>query len=350
MGCSSRRFSLYYGESSSWFAKVRLLGSGSAWKSDYDRASIAFLFITLVVLIASCLSVAVVKKPSPVARKTVVWFMPSVVFAIIVCLWNAVDLILIQECARVEQLYIIVDSILSSFYVLEFACLLAAIYTFVIPSTRLGGSAMLGGKRSMSPMLGGHLAFCGLLIIFWMVGISLGLALDVQIVKGVGGDGEGVFKALLRTSFTYDLLYLLGSIEVIVLSASFFTTCTGRTKQIAVLFLFGVSVPLFIDSLWSTVFGGISNFNYNDGLTRQVLFARKMFYYICTMAIFASFAFVLNRSQPDDDAQTGSFQPAVDQQNAPRVAGGLEPGWDRSSTRDHSQDPIYNGSEIRHEV
>ncbi|KAI4193900.1 MAG: hypothetical protein LQ350_008097 [Teloschistes chrysophthalmus] len=312
MACSGR-FSFSYGESSSWFSKVRL-GRGSEWRSGYDRATIAFLFITLIVLIASCLWAAVVRKPSPVARKTVVWFMPSVISAIIVYLWTAIDVILVEECARVEQLYFIFDTILSSFKVLAFAFLLAAIYTFVIPFTRFGGSALLRGRRSMSPMLAGHLGFCGLLIIFWLVLVSLQFALDVQIVKDGGGVSEGIYEAFMKTNFTYDLLYLLGSVEVIVLSASFFTTCSGRNKPMAVLFVFGVSVPLFIFSLWSIVIDGIITFEYFNGLTRQVLFARNMFYYICTMAIFASFAFVMTRFQLDDDeAQTDSLQPTVGQ-------------------------------------
>ncbi|KAI4099052.1 MAG: hypothetical protein L6R37_006157 [Teloschistes peruensis] len=348
MLCSSR-YRFFDHDSASWFTNVRIPG-GSDWKSDYDRANIAFVFITLIVLIASCLWAAVVKKPSPAARKTFVWFMPAIVFAIIVYIWTAIGVIIIEECALVEQLYYIFDSILGSFQILEFAFLLAAIYIFVIPFTRFSGSAVLGSRSSMSPMLAGHLAFCGLLIIFWLVIFSLQLALVVQGVKDVGGDSEGIYKAFVRTNFTFDLLYLLGSIEVIVLSASFFTTCTGRNKQIAALFLFGVSVPLFILYLWIIVINGITTFDYYFGLTPQVLFAHNLFVQICTMAIFASFAFVMTRFQLDDEAQTDSFQPTVVQQHAPRVAGGLEPGWDRSSTRDHSQDPIYNGPELRHDV
>lgn len=91
---------------------------------------------------------------------------------------------------------------------------------------------------------------------------------------------------------------------------------------------------------------GISAFDYNEGLNRQVLFARNMFYYICTIAIFVSMAFVITRLEIDDEAQTGDFPPAVVERSTPRVAGGLEPGLDKASTRDHSQDPIYNGPEM----
>ncbi|KAL8663681.1 MAG: hypothetical protein Q9202_003627 [Teloschistes flavicans] len=357
------RFGFY--DSSSWFAKICLQG-GSEWKSDYDRATIAFVFITLIALVVSCIWAVVVRKRSPVARKTLVWFIPAVVFAIVsvtsfdLCLrlkkliptlkssaylWTAIDVILIEDNAHVEQLYLIFNSILSSFQLLMFASLLAAIYTFVIPLVSLGRANSSSG-RFMSPMLAGHLAFCGLLAIFWLIILSLQLALAVEVVKGVGTDSEGVFEAFGKTTFTFDLLYLLGSVEVIVLSASLLTTCRGQNRQIAVVFLIGVSVPLFILSLWLIVIDGISTFDYNEGLNRQVLFARNMFYYICTIAIFVSMAFVITRLEIDDEAQTGDFPPAVVERSTPRVAGGLEPGLDKASTRDHSQDPIYNGPEM----
>ncbi|KAL8686938.1 MAG: hypothetical protein Q9218_006755 [Villophora microphyllina] len=348
MSCARRHYSFSEHDGMSFTDKYRL--RGSQWRDHYDRANIAFIFITLLVLFGSCLWSIVAKKQSPVARKTLVWFIPAVVFAIIVFLWTAINLILVEECASVERLFIIFQAIFGSFQFLMNIFLLAAAYTFLIPLTSFGKAAL--NRRSTSPILAAHLAFCGLLVIFWLVFLSLQLRLDVESTLYVGNDSDEIFNAMGIINFVFDLLYLLACIEVILLATSFLTTCQGRNKQIATIFLIAISIPLFIRSVWDIVLDGMNAFDdYAAALNPRLVFARNIFWYICNIAIYAALAFSISRLEADDEVEAEDFQPAVvEQQTVPRVTGGSVSGWDRASMRDHSQDPIYNGPEMVRDV
>ncbi|KAL8706680.1 MAG: hypothetical protein Q9201_000314 [Fulgogasparrea decipioides] len=359
---------------SSWFTKGTLTGA-SAWESDYERANIAFEIITVLCLLAICIWGITSPKQSPAARKLFVWFITSIVFAIMsvslvafACeatpdrvslilttgnyrffLWSTINWILNVECARVQQLYFIFVAIFNSFEYLFNTFLLFAIFIHLIPLTPLAPK---------TPALRLHFLFCGLLFLLWLVALALSLAFDINGVIGTSDNEFEIDDAERKVILVYNLLYLLAALEVLGLGVMVFTSSRGSymKRKLYQVFLCFVGIPLLIRQIWITAIDLNNNFNiYYKTRRRHLWFANNMFYYICTIAIYAALAFVIKHlvELEDDNDLTGDEHEvrSVVQSTIPRAAaGGLESGWKRDSMRDHAQDPIYNGPEVVREV
>lgn len=141
-------------------------------------------------------------------------------------------MVLVEQCARVEQLYIIFDDILLSLFSLADALLLATIFTYLIPLTPFARNNTVG-RRAMSPPLMMHLGFCGLLSLFWIIIMCVSLAFSIQGVLSTGDYQLDTLNALWKLQLVYDILYLIAALEVLALSAAVLSSPKGHDRKVS---------------------------------------------------------------------------------------------------------------------
>ncbi|KAL8944132.1 MAG: hypothetical protein Q9216_000637 [Gyalolechia sp. 2 TL-2023] len=343
----SRCYDLSYndrGSSSSWFRKYHLSG-GSDWENKHQRANIAFLIITVLALLSITVGAFTVRRTSSASRNLFTWFIAAISLAIIALTWSFIDAILNEECVSVQRIYVIFDIIFFYFRYIADTLLLAAVLIFMI-------SCIARATPKFSKI---HLALCCILGLFFFVLLSLHLAFYVKLVEDGGYTTDDIYNAILRIQLTYDVLYLILVIEILVWGfVLLFSSRAGLgTQKAPRILLLIIGISLFIRQIWLTVMDAINNSN-NYTLQYEVQrnsvgLARQMFYYLCTVVVYAALVASMKYTQPQREepgAITHDVHRAV-AEPIPYLPAPPEPSWKRDSLRDHSQDPIYVGPEVR---
>ncbi|KAL8736137.1 MAG: hypothetical protein Q9181_002527 [Wetmoreana brouardii] len=202
----------------------------------------------------------------------------------------------------------------------------------------------------MTPVLRLHLIFCGLLLLLWLVALALGLAFNINGVSGTSNNEFEIFDAQRKVILVYNMLYLLAALEILFLGVVVFSSAQGNNmkRKLYQVFLCFVGIPLLIRQIWVTAIDLNNNFgSYHKAERRRVWFANNVFYYICTIAIYAALAFMIKYlvDFEDENDLTGN-----EHKVGSVAAGALELGWNRNSMKDHPQDPIYGGPEVVREA
>ncbi|KAL8945488.1 MAG: hypothetical protein Q9183_008076, partial [Haloplaca sp. 2 TL-2023] len=212
MSCGYRSRSRY--SVADWL-EVTTLPGGSDWESDYSRATVALTFITIFALIGICIWAVKAPKRTLAARRIYRWFLAAIITRIIYFFWTAIDTIIAEECAPIQQVYRIFDVLFISLDILSLILLLATIFITLVPLKTSNG-----GFHHEQPTLSrpqkNHLVFCGFLLLIWLVILGLVLANTIQIVEGTGyGTYPG--PAAVRVSLVFSVLYLLAAIYVLIM-------------------------------------------------------------------------------------------------------------------------------------
>ncbi|KAI4172370.1 MAG: hypothetical protein LQ343_003629 [Gyalolechia ehrenbergii] len=342
----SRCYDLTYNDQrdgSSWFTKYHLAG-GSDWENKHQRANIAFQIITVLALLCISIGSFTVRNKSSTARRLFIWFLAAVSFAIIGLTWSFIDAILNEECVSVQQIYLIFEIV--------FLCLpYVADILLLVAVSILMTSCIARTTSKVSPV---HLALCGLLGIFCLVLLALQLVFNVKAVEGGGTEIYNLLSAILRIHFAFDLLYLIIVVEILIFGIVVLYSSRGdpaKSKTPKIL-LVVIGIFLFIRQIWATVIDGIYNFDNNTLIyevqREEIRLARQMFYYLCTVIVYAALVASMQhlQLQAEESAVTEDVHQAI-AEPIPYLPVPPEPSRKRDSFRDHSQDPIYIGPEVR---
>ncbi|KAL8919050.1 MAG: hypothetical protein Q9208_007016 [Pyrenodesmia sp. 3 TL-2023] len=185
----------------------------------------------------------------------------------------------------------------------------------------------------------------GLLGIFWLLITVLVLAYNIQSITA--SESDGLYEAVTKVKFVFDLLYLFVVVAILFGAISLITSSKGdndaRQKK-PIMMIVAIGVLLFIRQMWITVLDG----HYNLGTVESdyrvegedLAFANSMFYYVCTVLVYAALVAAMSGLQMgsgSESGETGNHDGHIPSLAAP------EPSLKRESVRDHSQDPIYNG-------
>ncbi|KAI4120292.1 MAG: hypothetical protein LQ338_007116, partial [Usnochroma carphineum] len=318
----------------------------AAWRDQYDRANIAFAIIIVLALFGMMSWNFTIRKGTPTARKLSIWFTAAISFAIVYFTWSFIDWVLNEEFVSVEQIYRLFDIIFVSFSYVADILLLAAVLTLMVSCMV---SANIIKPRQISMVSNIHLALFGVLGLFWLVILALRIALVAEDVENTCKNYVSIANAAAKLDFVLQLLYLIVVFEfliwgVVLLSSSKAGVAGRQTPTIALVI---ISSALFIRQILHTVIDGIFNIGSAEALRhhlRQVLFANNMFYYICTIIVYAVLVAVMGRLR-EDSREVGKHEA----DSVPRLSA-PEPSWERSSLRNHSQDPIRNGPAVVRDV
>ncbi len=309
--------------------------------------------------------------------------------------FNFINIILNEECLSVQQVYLIFNVIFSSLRYLADVLLLATTFTYLIPRSILTRHATQNSRNLGSTLL--HLLFCGLLGLFWLVITVILLAVVIQQVRDTGIVGNfDLINGVRKLDFTYNLLYLFAALEIVALAVM---KLTSRAKdpngsneptnskrvcelvdhpihldpslttniQQPLLFLILIALPLLIRSVWQLAIAARYELEYSIsvGLEREQLrLAQMLFYCLCTTLIYIGLALVIKQlgaetpftnamQETEEEKGKAGLGPEIPiMRAAPAPTPKLRP-FDpyaapensRSSrlSRDHSEDPIYNG-------
>ncbi|KAL8950578.1 MAG: hypothetical protein Q9222_003387 [Ikaeria aurantiellina] len=355
----------YYYDSSpsnSWTRKYRLI-DGTGWQSHYERTGIVLEILSAIALCGIAVWAVMLHRRAVATRKIFPWYIVALGLITFAFTWGFIDRVLNEEAVCVERLYIIFEIIFYYFRFLGDALLLAATFLFTFTAAATLEAITKPRVKSMTMA---HLAFCGLLTLFWLILTILQLALNIQLVLDTGNNTISIADAGLKMVFVYDLLYLLATVELLFFGIKALVSPprgnSTMNKKIPLILLIGIAAPLFVRSIWSTVIDGIYNLGIHTvyiprTLSEQLLLANQLFYYFCTIIAFAALA----SAMPLLDAESRKVQDEINENldrggvseiprlAAPVAGGGLLAGqqreqWDRESGRDHSQDPIFNGA------
>ena len=242
-----------------------------------------------------------------------------------------------------------------------------------------------------------HLLFCGLLGLFWLAITVILLAVVIQQVRDTGiVSNLDLINGVRKLDFTYNLLYFFAALEIVALAVM---KLTSRAKdpngsnepthskkvcepvdhpthlnpsltinvQQSLLFLILIALPLLIRSIWQLAIAArykLQN-SISVGLQREQLrVAQLFFYYLCTTLIYIGLALVIKQlgaetpftndmQETEEEKGKAGLGPEIPiMRPAAAPTPNLQPfdpyapsqnsGSGRLS-RDHSEDPIYNG-------
>ncbi|KAL8732284.1 MAG: hypothetical protein Q9166_002856 [cf. Caloplaca sp. 2 TL-2023] len=364
-----------YSYDNSWTSKFTL-SAGSAWEDQDDRATLAFEIIMVIALVGTFVWSIISHKRTPAPKKTFVCFLAAISLMIFTSTWDVINRILNEECVRVQQFYLIFNTIFIYLCYLANALLLATIFIYLIPRSSLTRQYTQSTRTNRPTLL--HLLFCGLLGLFWLVSTVLCLATLIQHVNGTRlVYGNGLINGVGKLDFTFNLLYFLAALEIIGLAVMEITSSRSKdstskiqpnnSKKLPFLFFALISFPLLIRSIWLLAISArytLRNSFYLVFDVGKVQTAQLFFCYLCTAVVYAGLV-VIMKSLGEETTFTsahnngngvgngnGGFGPDLP---VMRVAAPREdtqpfdphlttnqPEWSRVS-RDHSQDPIYNG-------
>ncbi|KAI4256786.1 MAG: hypothetical protein L6R42_006020 [Xanthoria sp. 1 TBL-2021] len=264
--------------------------------------------------------------------------------------FHFIDVILTKECLRVQQVYLIFSVIFISLSYLADALLLATAFTYLIPRSILTRQS-IQSLRKQGPVLL-HILFCGLLGLFWLVIPILYLAVIIQqvIQTGIVGNFELV-NGVRKLDFTYNLFHFFAALELVALAVM------RRPKTPS-----GSIEPTDDRKL------AIAGYDFRDiffvGIEEEALrLLHMLFYYLCTTLFYFGLALIIRHpgaetffvdnvhEAEEEDGKAGLgpeipimqvAAPAKDVQAFDPHAPSRNSRLSRLS-RDHSQDPIYNG-------
>ncbi|KAL9595349.1 MAG: hypothetical protein Q9219_006503 [cf. Caloplaca sp. 3 TL-2023] len=355
----------HHNAGSSWSAKVHLNG-GSNWRNQYERANFALEIITILALLAIFIWASRVQKRSSTARNFFVWFMAAISFAIISFTWSAINIILNEETVAVAQIYIIFDTIFQTFFQIADILLLAAVLNLLVLYMAIAGITKV---RATSKISRAHLAFCLVLAVFCIVYLALALAFSIERVeRGTGSSNlRDIFNAARKINFVYDILYLLVVLEISVWSS--ILLCSPNSSSVPIsrrtlpILILTAALSLLIRALWTLVTDGLYYLTTPSSRleTQETRLARQIFYYVCTIAVYAILVIAASRLQADDttsfeDMYRGMEEEEEEANKMLPPTGLVVPKvevehWKRDSGRDHAQDPILHeqqeGGEVR---
>ncbi|KAL8824880.1 MAG: hypothetical protein Q9170_008008 [Blastenia crenularia] len=335
------------GGGNSWFSKLNLRGSD--WQSKYVRADVAFEIITVLALVGITIWAFTVQKRSSTARSLFRWFLAAIAFAIINFIWTIINAILNEECASVEQLYIIFELIFVSLRLVSDILLLAAVSTLLVSCM---STIRVARPRSTTQASAIHLGLCGALGLLWLIVLSLDLAYWVRRKEEDDYKTTAdIYNANLKVNFVYELLYMIVVVQILIWGVVLLVSSKARlaAKRTPTILLLIITISLSIRQIWLLVIDGVyyldAGSRYYRYESEQVAFAQQMFYYFCTVIAYATLVAAMSHLQSesavvdhDDNEKDDIFHRPAD--TIPHLVV-PEPSSKRESFRDHSQDPIW---------
>ncbi|KAI4267567.1 MAG: hypothetical protein LQ337_008286 [Flavoplaca oasis] len=343
----------------------------SGWVGHYVRALFAFDILLLLALIGTLIYTLIARKRIPAARTLFVCFLAAICFMILFSVFYFIDIILKEERATVQYVHTIFQLLYALLKLLADAFLLSAIFIYLLPRCFITKHPRVGCFLSKVPILL-HVLFPGYIGLLWLTIFILTLAAIIQKANGSSGvvSTSDLSVIVSRLEFAYYVQYFLAALEIIVLAGmrlAFQLRPRGdgvqisRTRKSSLVFLLMISLPLLIRSIWSLTISArytLRDYWKSDDLMEvvRVHFANMLFYLICTTLIYIGLALIIKGlgqdatltsayqlENGDGTAETSSGFPAM---RVPAPAEMHEPGENvRPSrrSRDHGQDPIYNG-------
>ncbi|KAL9018863.1 MAG: hypothetical protein Q9185_003834 [Variospora sp. 1 TL-2023] len=254
--------------------------------------------------------------------------------------WVTVTAVLIESSVSVLRVYYIFGVLITSLRYMADILLLAAVVASIGSYTT--NSIANGPGPTSEPRVRNLVS---ILSIFWLVLLALQLALIIQRVEDGGGNMRDISSAERRVNFIYDFIYTFLAFGICCGTFLLSISPRGRSSQNAqvpnALFLL-IGLSLFARHMWITVTDGLYALGAeDDGYERtrstQVLFARQMFYYVCTVIAYAALVAVGSRLGPPRENMI--------EENIPRPAA-PEPSPKRESFRDRPEDLVYNGADL----
>ncbi|KAL8678652.1 MAG: hypothetical protein Q9186_005007 [Xanthomendoza sp. 1 TL-2023] len=269
--------------------------------------------------------------------------------------WHSINRILNEECLRVQQVYIIFDVLFSSLRYLAEVLFLATIYTYLIPRSILATAShpSQGARKKSPPVLLLHLVLCSVLALFWLFMIALTLAYVIQSLFGGGLVSTlGLIDGTRKLIFVFYLFYFLAAVEILALAVLALMAARSkgnskvpqRGRKTPLLFLTTITLPLLIRTTWQLAITATYNLRdlyYSPPEPEKVNLAQQLFYYACTVVVFAglvSVMVVMVREEEEEEVVNGEREDGM----VGGVVEGARVGRERGE-RDHSQDMIYNG-------
>ncbi|KAL8966957.1 MAG: hypothetical protein Q9197_005694 [Variospora fuerteventurae] len=218
--------------------------------------------------------------------------------------WVTVTAVLIESSVSVLRLYYIFGVLITSLRYMADILLLAAVVASIGSYTT--NSIANGPGPTLEPRVTN---FVSILSLFWLVLLALQLAVIVQRIEDRGGNMRDISSAERRVP---NALFLI------------------------------IGLSLFARHMWITVTDGLYTLGAEDDRSErtastQVLFARQMFYYVCTVIAYAALVAVGSRLGPPRENMI--------EENIPRPAA-PEPSPKRESFRDRPEDLVYNGADL----
>ncbi|KAL8868252.1 MAG: hypothetical protein Q9198_008248 [Flavoplaca austrocitrina] len=306
----------------------------SGWMGHYVRALFAFDILLLLALIGTLIYTLIARKRNRAARTLFVCFLAAICFMILFSASYFIDTlltVLTESRASIHYVHTIFQLLWPLLKLLADAVLLSAIFIYLLPRCLIIKHPTPSFRSKVPILL--HVLFPGLLGLLWLTIFILTLA---PIIQQTNGSSR-------------------------VISTSDLSGIVSRLEFSALLFLLMISLPLLIRSIWSLTISArytLRDYYESDDLLEvvRVHFANMLFYFICTTLIYIGLALIINSlgqeatftsayqlENGDATAETGSEIPAM---RVPAPTEMYEPGENvRPSrlSRDHGQDPIYNG-------
>ncbi|KAL9030084.1 MAG: hypothetical protein Q9180_006946 [Flavoplaca navasiana] len=352
-----------------WTSLVTL-NSGTAWTSNFVRAMLALEIVMTLALTGTLLSFLVTHKRTSAAEKRFIWFLAAISLMIFTSTFHFIDTILNEQNHCVQAVYLIFQIIFVNLRYLADALLLAAIFAHLSFKTTDRDSQSL---RSRGPTFV-HLLMCLPLGLLWLVITVLYLVIIIQQITRTGSvSNSNFFEAVRKLDLAYNGIYFIAAVEIFALGLIILTSSlkqhshtlhTGRNKKLLFLFAVLISVPLMIRAFWQIVITARWNLSdetsFDDVTSPPIRLTHMLFYYLCTTLVYIGLALVIRgptletifasvHQAQQENAVLGPEIPIM------RVAAPVEnvqpfnphaptepSRWSRIS-RDHSQDPIYNG-------
>ncbi|KAI4281451.1 MAG: hypothetical protein L6R38_003689, partial [Xanthoria sp. 2 TBL-2021] len=193
--------------------------------------------------------------------------------------------------------------------------------------------------------------------------------------KPVSSVNFELVNAVRKLDFTYHLLYFFAALEIVALAVMRLTSRPKAPsssieptddKNQPLLFLLLISIPLLIRSIWQIAIAAryeLRDKFFVDIEGEALRLVQMLFYYLCTALIYFGLALIIRHlgaetsfigNVHETEEQKGKAglgpeipimrvaAPAEDVQAFEPHAPSRNSRWSRLS-RDHSQDPIYNG-------
>ncbi|KAL8657416.1 MAG: hypothetical protein Q9226_001930 [Calogaya cf. arnoldii] len=342
--------------------------SNAGWTSQYGRATLAFEIIMALALLSTLIFSSTNRKRISAAKQLYICFLVAISLMIFTSTFHITDTILNEECLRVQNVYLIFEIIFLLLKYLADALLLAAIFIYLIPRSILTRQFTQSSPSKGPTYL--HLLPCALLGLFWLVLTILYLILINTVIST-----SGLVSGVRKLDFTYNLIYFLASLEIIVLAVMRLTSSrskagresvqTSENKKSPLFFLLFISLPLLIRSIWGLAISARFNLSSDFfALENPALrLVQQLFYYLCTTLIYLGLALIVknlsseptftNMGQSSEEEGKAGLGPEIPVMRVAAPVEDLRPFDPHASprensrgsrlSRDHSQDPIYNG-------
>ncbi|KAL8878739.1 MAG: hypothetical protein Q9198_003519 [Flavoplaca austrocitrina] len=345
-----------------WTSLVTLK-SGTGWTSNYVRAILALEIIMTLALIGTLASFLATHKRTSAAKKCFIWFLAAISLMIFTSTFHFIDTILNEQNLCVQAVYLIFEIFFVTLRYLADALLLAAIFAHLVPGFKTTDRDSQSSRSRGQTFV--HLLICLPLGLLWLVITVLYLVIIIQQITRTGSVSDNNFvEAVRKLDLTYNGIYFIAAVEIFALGIIILTSSskqhshtlhTGRNRKVLKT-MFNPIPYKVITARWNLS----DETSFDDVTSPPVRLAHMLFYYICTTHVYIGLALVIRgpsletmftnvHQRQQENAGLGPEIPIMRVAAPVQDVQAFDPHaptetsrWSRIS-RDHSQDPIYNG-------